>query len=72
MEHVKQRSDVKTKIKATLTNNDIAARTIKAAAYQWSTIQRRKVARLSSDSKSFLKVAKGPLGSTYAQQQCAR
>lgn len=38
---------------------------IKAAAYQWSIIQRRKVARLSSDNKSFLSVAKGPLGSTW-------
>lgn len=46
------------------TSNDIAAKTIKAAAYQCSATHRLKVARLSSDNKSFLKVANGPLGST--------
>lgn len=46
------------------TSNDIAAKTIRAAAYQCSATHRLKVARLSSDNKSFLKVANGPLGST--------
>lgn len=57
-------SKIKGRIKVTLTNSDTAATMIKAAAYQWSIIQRRNVARLSSDKRSFLKVAKGPLGST--------
>lgn len=48
----------------THTSNDIAAKTIRAAAYQCSATHRLKVARLSSDNKSFLKVANGPLGST--------
>lgn len=46
------------------TSSDIAAKTIRAAAYQCSATHRLKVARLSSDNKSFLKVANGPLGST--------
>lgn len=39
-----------------------------ATAYQWSDTHRLKVARLSSESNNFLKVASGPLGSTLGYE----
>lgn len=47
-----------------LTRMEMAAITMRVDAYQCSIIQRRKVAMLSSESSSFLRVARGPLGST--------